>query len=328
MKRIISVIFSLALCLIVLNTNAQKEKKEYPYSKEDNISKSYPAAGNSLDIENSFGKVEIITWNSNEIKVDVHIKASSTNKEHAEKTFDAIKVSDAKKDNTIFFKTSIGKSGGCNNCSNSMNIDYTVHLPATTKLNIKNSFGAITIPDYTGELSIESKFGGVTAKSLSNVKKLHVEFGSANITSLENVDAIIKFSSLTLNNLDGNNKLKLEFCNSVKIGLANSLISLSMSESYSTVNLKPASNLSASYAINTNFSSVVNRSDIDIQRTDKPEKYGPNAKKTYEGKSGNGSAKIDVKSSFGKIIIGEPKSGDIKEKKKKDKDNDRDSEEI
>lgn len=324
MKRITSVIFSLTLCLILLNTNAQKQKKEYPYSKEDNISKSYPAAGNNLDIENSFGKVEIITWNSNEIKVDVHIKASSTNKEHAEKTFDAIKISDDKSNNTIFLKTSIGKSGGCNNCSNSMNIDYTVHLPATTKLSIKNSFGTITIPDYSGELSIESKFGGITAKALPNVKKLQVEFGNANITSIENVDAAIKFSSLDLGNLAGNNKLKFEFCNSVKIGLANSLSTLNIDESYSTVNLKPASNLSASYAINTNFSSVLNRSDIDIQRTDKPEKYGPNAKKTYAGQSGNGSAKIDIKSNFGKIIIGEPKSGDIKEKKQKNKD----SEEI
>jgi hypothetical protein len=207
-----------------------------------------------------------------------------------------------------------------------MSIDYTVHLPADTKLNIKNSFGQITIPDYSGELSIESKFGGITAQALSNIKKLQVEFGSAKINSLESVDAVFKFSSIELTKISGSNTTKLEFCSSVKIGLANSISSLNLNESYSTVNLKPESNLSASYTIRTSFSSFVNRSNIDIQRTDQPEKYGPDSNKTYEGKSGSGSIPIKIKSEFGKIIIGEPKPDDIKEKKQKGKN--RDSEEI
>ena len=320
MKRITTVIFSIVCSLILLQTNAQKEKKEYPFSKEDNISKSYPAAGNSLNIENKFGKVEIITWNSNEIKVDVHIKVSSSNKEYAEKTFDAIKVNDEKNGNDISLKTSI-KSAGCNNCNNSMKIDYTVHLPADTKLKIKNSFGPIIIPDYNGELSIENKFGDMTAQTLSNIKSLLFEFGTANINSLNNVDAAFKFSSVELNNLTGNNNFKFDFCNAVKIKLANILYSLNINESYSTINLKPEPNFSASYNINTNFSSFVNRSDIDIQRTNEPtSKYGPDSKKIYEGKSGNGTAKVEIKSKFGNIIIGEPKPGDIKEKKHKDTD--------
>ena len=322
------VVFSIAFCFTLLSVNAQKD---YPFVKEDNISKTYPA-GNSLNIDNQFGKVEVITWNSNQIKVDVHIKVSATNNQgYAEELFNSIKVSDEKNGNDIFFKTSVEPNNRkCNSCSNNMSIDYTVHLPADTKLSIKNSFGGIVVPDYTGELSIESKFGSLTAQTLSNIKKLHVEFGSATIASLENVDASFKFSSVELNSLSGDNKLSIEFCNTTKIGLSGSIVSLSLNESYSTVNLKPAPNLQASYKINTDFGSFKNRSNIDISRTDEPKQYGPDSKKTYEGKSGNGSAKINIKSSFGKIIIGEPQPGDIKEKKQKnkDKDNDNDSEEI
>ena len=41
--------------------------------RERNISKTYPASGNTLNIDNQFGNVKIITWDKNEIKVDIHI---------------------------------------------------------------------------------------------------------------------------------------------------------------------------------------------------------------------------------------------------------------
>jgi hypothetical protein len=84
------------------------------------------------------------------------------------------------------------------------------------------------------------------------------------------------------------------------------------------VNLKPG-NLSASYTISTSFGSVVDRSSIGVKRTDTPDKYGPDSDKTFEGKSGSGSAKIDIKSSFGRIILGEPTAEDMKDKKEKSK---------
>mgnify|MGYP006347689683 FL=1 len=71
--------------------------------------------------------------------------------------------------------------------------------------------------------------------------------------------------------------------------------------------------------ISTSFGSLVDRSNAGIKRTDTPNKYGPDSNKTYEGKSGSGSAKIDIKSSFGKIIVGEATEDDMKDKKDKTK---------
>ena len=67
--------------------------------------------------------------------------------------------------------------------------------------------------------------------------------------------------------------------------------------------------------ISTSFGSLVDRSNAGIKRTDTPNKYGPDSNKTYEGKSGSGSAKVDIKSSFGKIIVGEATEDDRKDKK-------------
>jgi len=320
MKKIITGAFSISLLLSATTIWAQKEKEreKFEFVKEKSISKSYAASGNKLSIDNSFGQVKFIAWDKNEIKVDIHIEASSNQENFAQKIFDAIRVSDKQQGNEIEFKTKIDNKGNdnCKNCKSNMHIDYEVHLPVSVALDVSNSFGNIELPDYTGALSVTSKFGKLTSGSLSNLKDIAVEFGSATIKNISNIDATFKFSKIEIANLGGKNKIKLEFCDDTKISLDNNLTSLNLHESYSTVNIKPG-NISASYTISTSFGSVVDRSNAGIKRTDTPDKYGPDADKTYEGKSGNGSAKIDIRSSFGKIILGEPTADDMKDKKDK-----------
>ncbi len=300
-----------------------KEKKRYEHFKERTISKTYTASGNTLQIDNSFGDVIVTTWDRNEIKVDVHIEASSTDKEIAEKTFNNLDVIESKDGNIIKFKTTTEKNKNnnwsCKNCGNTMNITYTIQLPAGNTLRIENSFGAIKIPDYSGTVYLVSKFGFLTTGILAKAEKVWVEFGKATIKSMSNVNATFKFSTITVENLSGTNKLMMEFCSSSRINMDNDLTSLTLNNSYSTVNLRPASNFSATYNIRTSFGTVKNRSNATIERTDKPDEYGPDSERTYTGKSGSGAAKIEIKSSFGTVIIGEATSEEMKEKDKKGK---------
>ncbi|WP_276503457.1 hypothetical protein [Terrimonas pollutisoli] len=326
MKRIIIPAFSISLLLCDIISQAQeekqKERQKFEFVKQRDISKTYPASGNKLSIDNHFGNVKFVGWDKNEIKVDIHIAASSNQQDFAQKIFDAITVSDKQQGNEIQFKTIIdskdGKNDNCKNCKSSMSIDYEVHLPVSVALSVENNFGNTEIPDYTGSVSIKNKFGNLAAGSLSNAKDIVIEFGKANIKNVSNVDATFKFSKVGIANLSGNNEIQLEFCDDTKISLDDNLSSLKMSESYSTVNLKPG-NLSASYSIATSFGSVIDRSNASIRRTDTPDKYGPDSNKSYEGKSGNGSAKIEIKSSFGKIIVGEPTAEDLKDNSNKNK---------
>ncbi len=324
MKKIVTLVFNVVFLLTALQVAAQKEtdkkRERYQFVKEKDISKTYPASGNNLSIDNSFGNVTFTAWDKNEIKVDVHIEASSDKEDIAQRIFDAIKVSDRQQGKDIEFKTKIeNNKNGCKNCKTSMQIDFIVHLPVSVALDVTNSFGNIELPDYKGELSVNSKFGKLNAGSLSNVKEVNVEFGSATIKGLSNIDATFKFSSIEIGNLSGKNEINLEFCGETSIRLDNNLSSLELRESYSTVNLRPAGNLAATYNISTSFGSVIDRSNANIERTDKPDQYGPDSDKTYSGKSGNGSAKINIKSSFGKIIVGEAAAGDMDSKTDKTK---------
>ena len=326
MKKLFKLSLTLALLFSTVTMFGQdekkKEKKRYEHFKERTISKSYPASGNTLNIDNSFGDV-VVTTGGSEIKVDIHIEVSSTDKGHADRMFENIDVTDSKSGNQVNFKTTTNKNDkndkdhyNCKNCQSNMSINYTVQLPANTPLNIENSFGAIKMPDYSGTVSLSSKFGSLTAGNLPKTEKLTVEFGSADIKSVTNANATFKFSKINVQNLSGNTKINMEFCSASKMNLNSDLTSLTVRESYSTLNLRPAANLSANYTINTSFGSVKNKTNVDIKRTDTPDKYGPDSDKTYEGKSGSGSVKIDVKSSFGSIIIGDATEEELKSKNK------------
>src|SRR6187200_1900616 len=327
MKRTFKNILSIVLLLATVPLFSQdgdkerKEKKRYEFFRERNISKTYPASGNTLNIDNQFGEVKITTWDKNEIKVDIHIETSSTNKDLADKTFERIDLTDKQEGKEINFRTTMNKNGkdehmSCNNCSNTMSIDYDIHMPANNALNIENSFGSIVIPDYNGPVSLTNKYGSLKAGKLSKPEKVWVEFGSADLKSIGNIDLTFKYSSVTIGSLTGNSKLKFEFCGYSKVNLDNGLTALSVNDSYSSVHLVPAANLSASYNISTSYGSLIDKTDIGIKRTDTPDKYGGDLNKRYEGKSGTGAIKIDIKSSFGNIMIGEGTKADMKPKKK------------
>jgi hypothetical protein len=248
MKRTFKKILPIVLLLATAQLFAQdgdtekKEKKRYEFFRERNISKTYPASGNTLNIDNQFGEVRITTWDKNEIKVDIHIETSSTQKDLADKTFERIDVTDKQEGKDINFKTIMNKGGkdentSCKNCSNTMSIDYDIHIPSNNALNIENSFGSIVIPDYTGPVSLSNKYGSLKAGKLSKPEKVWVEFGSADLKSIGNIDLTFKYSSVTIGSLTGKSKLKFEFCGYSKVNLDNGLTGLTVDDSYSSVHL-------------------------------------------------------------------------------------------
>jgi hypothetical protein len=197
-----------------------------------------------------------------------------------------------------------------------MMISYKVQLPAGTPLTIENSFGDIILPDYSGAVNLTSKFGDLQTGALSKAEKIQSEFGGVNIKEVNNLNCTFKFSTVTIGSLGGNSKINLEFCKASRINLSGSISSLDLRESYSLINLVPSSGLSASYDIRSSYSSFKNKTSADIKRTDDPDQYGPDADRHYEGRSGSGSVKIDIRSSFGKLILGEATAEEMKEKDK------------
>jgi hypothetical protein len=303
------------------NDNDNNKKKKYEFVKTKSVNKSYNVSSSDrLNIQNSFGSVEVKTWNRNEIKVDVEIEVSANTDALAQKMLDRISVKDGKSGNEVSFKTDMkdihNSKGDNKNEKSTMSINYTVSMPAINALTVKNEFGSTTIPDFSGEVDLTSKFGSLTTGNLASIKNIHVEFGKANLANINSAPVTIKFSKAVISKLSGAIKLNLEFCSNVRLSMDNSLSSLDLKTSYSTVNLKPLGSLSASYNISTSFGSFKNTSDVKFNSDEEDNERGPKFDYEYSGKSGSGNIPVKVKSSFGKIILGEATEEDMKSKDK------------
>ena len=312
------------LLLLQLNLFAQddneKGNKKYEFVKKKSVNKSYNvSSSDKLNITNSFGRVEVHTWDKNEIKVDVDIETSATTDALAQSIIDGISVSDAQSGREISFKTSIKGSNNSKGEKSTMHVNYTISIPASNPLRISNEFGSTSIPDYKGEVDLVSKFGSLTTGSLTNIKSIDVEFGKANFESIANGNVTVKYSKADFKKLVGNIKLNLEFCGSTKVSMDNSLNSLDVKTSYSSINLRPTVDLSASYTISTSFGSFKNTTNakFDGDEDDNGNDRGPKFDHKYSGKSGSGSIPVKITTSFGKVDLGEPGPDDMKDKEKK-----------
>jgi hypothetical protein len=300
------------------NININNNKKKYEFVKKKNVNKSYNvSSSDKLNIENSFGSVEVHTWDRNEIKVDVNIEVSANSDALAQKMLDRISISDDKSSKGISFETKMKDINNTKDEKSTMEINYTISMPASNPLSIKNEFGSTTLPDFRGEVDLNSKFGSLTTGTLSNIKNINVEFGKANLANISSSPVTIKFSKAVISKMSGAVKLNLEFCSNVRLSLDNNLSSLDLKTSYSTVNLKPVGSVPASYNIFTSFGSFKNTSDVKFSSDDDGnDDHGPNFDREYSGKSGSGNIPVKVKSSFGKIILGEASEEDMKSKDK------------
>jgi len=332
MKKLINV-FSMILPLLLLQVNSfaqddndkdNKQDKKYDFVKTKSVNKSYNvSSSDKLNIDNQFGKVEVRTWDRNEIKVDVSIEVSATKEDLAQKIIDNIKVSDDQSGRNISFKTTMSgkdKDKGWNNDSkgekSSMHVNYMISMPASNALHVANSFGSTTIPDMRGEVELKSSFGSLTTGNLPNIKSIDVEFGKASFQNLTNGTITVKFSKAEFLKLSGDIKLNLEFCSATRVNIDNSLTGLNVKASYSKVNIRPSADMSAAYTISTNFGSLKNNTSIKFDGDDGDDNHGPKFDHIYTGKSGSGTVPIKIKTEFNGVILGEPGPDDLKDKEK------------
>ncbi|MBC7872555.1 MAG: hypothetical protein H7Y01_01090 [Ferruginibacter sp.] len=304
----------------------EKERTEPKFKKNKTYSKSYSlGSSDKISLINQFGEMKLVTWDKNEIKVDVSITGKSDEEQRAQEIVDRISVADGKDGNTVSFQTKFAdekkdrdkdKSGKKEHHNEGMEINYLVYLPSGNALKAENQFGKMIVPDYRGEAELESKFGSLTAGKISNAKNITVEFGQADIAHMNGGTLTIKFSNGTVNKMSGDVRSDLEF-SKVKLNIDNDAKNLEINNSYSTVYLDMDKSFSANWDVQTSHGDFSNKTDFSIkEQGDDNKGYGPKFNRNYKGVSGSGSGKIRIHSSFGEIIAGHNLQVDMTEKKK------------
>jgi hypothetical protein len=168
MKRlIISGIVSIALIAQTCGLNAQDNQVSKTYHQE------YPVTSSTkLLIDNKYGPIDVKNWNENKITIDVVVKLENHNNEKAKKELDQIKIQISQDGNEIKAITDIddafnSRHGWFNSDNREMSINYTINMPASLDVTLKNKYGDIFINELSGKTEIYLKYGNLKANKIT-----------------------------------------------------------------------------------------------------------------------------------------------------------------
>tara|TARA_R110002110_G_scaffold36397_23_gene121467 strand:+ start:5331 stop:6413 length:1083 start_codon:yes stop_codon:yes gene_type:complete len=144
---------------------ANHDKFNGKYTKEKTVKKEYNVNKNALlEIENSYGNVDIISWDENRTVIEVHIKTNSDDEEKAQRKLNDITIefygsSSRVSAKTIFKNNKSSWSFWGENNSVNMEINYTIKIPVTNSVNLENNYGAISLDKLEGNAKISCDYG-------------------------------------------------------------------------------------------------------------------------------------------------------------------------
>jgi hypothetical protein len=297
------------------------------------FSKSYPVdKDDKLQIDNRYGKIVVNTWNKNEVKVDVDIKAYANEDADAQKLLDQTTITSNKENNAVNFTTAIERSDNSWWGSMTQNgkltkirkviINYTVYMPAKSALTIANRYGSITLPDLSGKLNISNSYGGLIAKALTNTDNvIVVKYGNANIGSLTNSDLNVSYGSLDLESADNLNatlsyspakigKLStsgtftVHYGNGLEIGdVGKNIKSLSINSSYAPIKLGSLNDTNADFDVTVHYGDFLYGNATSVTSKTPDNTRGYTSTKNYKGHvgKGNNDKVITVKSNYSSV---------------------------
>lgn len=173
------------------------------------ISKLFPiTAQTRLSIINKFGDVTVNTWDRNEFKIEITIKAFEETGSKAEELLKSITVLEEKTNTAIKLSTEINmkqqnwntwKDKNGKRRGRGVEINYIINMPANNFVEIANSFGAISMVNHSGPVNINSKYGEFKANNLtSKHNNIIIAYGSGQINFAEQANMDVSYSKLGL----------------------------------------------------------------------------------------------------------------------------------
>jgi len=164
------------LPFVVSANNGIKKGK---HTEEKRIHKEFKfVKGMLLNINNSYGNIDITAWDGNKIIVDVLVIVNSKSEAEAKQLINKIDVTySVNSDDGIVTLLTQKKTYKHHEYRE---IHYQVKVPKNCHLNIDNNYGNISIDESEASISLKTYYGNIKAGSLTGITKLETSFSQRN----------------------------------------------------------------------------------------------------------------------------------------------------
>ena len=159
--------------LLPLFISATTPEIKDKHTKTKTISKEFSVNTDAtMKINNSYGNIDIVTWQENRIAFEITITTSGKNEEKVVEKLNQIDVVFTSSKDLVTAETKFNNKGskswwnrGDKNKVN-MKINYVVKMPITNHVTLKNNYGNINLDKLEGKAVLKCDYGKITTKEL------------------------------------------------------------------------------------------------------------------------------------------------------------------
>ena len=202
-------ILTILLVVPTLMLAAANPKFKGKHTKEKKINKEYTVSADAtVEIDNSYGNVDIVTWNENRVVIEVLIRTNGNNEEKVMSRLNDIDVEFEASNSRVSAKTIFkGKKnnswsfwGKNKNNHVKMEINYSVKMPVRNSVELDNSYGAISLNELNGNASIDCDYGQLNIGDLNgDQNSLNFDYtNNSTIGYMKNGSINADYSNFTL----------------------------------------------------------------------------------------------------------------------------------
>lgn len=186
---------------------SENPKFKGKFTKTKTLNKEYTVNANaSLLVDNSYGNVDIVTWNENRTVIEVVITTNGDDEGKVEDKLNKINVEFSGSASQVSAKTTFGDRknsswswwGKNNNIK--MEVNYVIKLPIGNSVDLNNDYGGISINELNGNARIDCDYGQLNLGQL-NSKNNYLSFDyskNSTIGYMKNGEINADYSSFVL----------------------------------------------------------------------------------------------------------------------------------
>jgi len=186
MKHRYKIIYLIGLLFISSWSFGQEQTKEL-FNKTFKVDRNI-----ALELDNSFGNITVSLWNKQEFEVVVELKLDGFSAKETEKFLSKVSIDSDASSSEVKVNTDWDDNISTNG-KKSFEVNYLVKIPDGHPLDIENSFGNLSLPDYAGEVKLDVEYGNLNTGKLKN-GDIELSFGSGTIEELASGDLEVKYA--------------------------------------------------------------------------------------------------------------------------------------
>lgn len=242
-----NILFALALIPIAINASVDRDNMDGKYTKEKTIKKEFNVNSDALfKVSNSYGNLNITSWNENRVEIEVHIKTNGNNEERVVERLNEIDVEFENSSSMVSARTLFGDRNngwgwnwGKRN-SVSVQVNYTIKLPVKNSVNLNNDYGSIFLDRIDGHAKISCDYGKMEIGELrGRNNELRFDYTSrSTFDYINSAEIIADYSGFTIEKA-GDLTIKADYTNAVIGEMGN----LSYSSDYGSMEAKEVKNV-------------------------------------------------------------------------------------